>query len=321
MPLSSFCKRTSSTKNRPRPRALFPTSMKRPLACLLLSPFPLSAQEAPSILADGAQVQLLADGFKFTEGPAADAAGNVYFTDQPHNRIWKWSTEGKLSLWKEPAGRANGLYFDPAGRLIACADEKNELWRLSLPEGRVEVLVGQLGGRRLNGPNDVWVHPDGGIYFTDPFYKRDYWTRGPAELEGQHVYYLAKNATAPAAVARDLQQPNGLVGSADGQILYVADIRAKQTWRYAVHPDGSLADKVLFCPMGSDGMTLDAAGNLYLTGQGVTVFNSQGTKIGHIPINESWTANACFGGALGDTLFITAMDSLYAVKTKVKWAR
>ncbi len=295
--------------------------MKRALAGLLFPPALHAAPDPAPILAEGAEVQLLADGFKFTEGPAADAAGNVYFTDQPNNRIWKWSTEGKLSLCREPAGRANGLYFDPAGRLIACADEKNELWRLTLPDGAVEVLVKDLGGRRLNGPNDVWVRPDGGLYFTDPFYKRDYWTRGPSELEGQHVYFLAKNAAAPTAVARDLQQPNGLVGSADGRTLYVADIRAQQTWRYASQPDGTLANKFLFCPMGSDGMTLDAAGNLYLTGKGVTVFNSQGTQIGHIPISESWTANVCFGGKDGATLFITAMDSLYAVKTKQQWAR
>lgn len=296
--------------------------LMKPIIYFLLGlPTLLSAEMPSAVVAEGAMVELAAEGFKFTEGPAADAHGNVYFTDQPNDKILKWSVEGKLSTFKEPAGRSNGLYFAPGGKLIACADGKNELWSIDPADGSVEVLLKDLDGKRFNGPNDVWVRPDGGLYFTDPFYKRDYWTHSEKELDGQHVYFLAKGANAPVPVAKDFEQPNGIVGSADGKTLFVADIRARKTWKYAVQPDGTLTEKTLFCEQGSDGMTLDAAGNLYLTGKGVTVFDPQGKLLGQIPVNESWTANVCFGGKDFDTLFITAMDSLYTLKMKVKGAR
>ena len=295
--------------------------MKAPCAIVLLLSSSVWAVEWPSQIAGGAKVVLLAEGFKFTEGPACDAAGNVYFTDQPNDRIHRWSVDGKLSTFKDPAGRSNGLYFDPDGKLIACADGNNELWRIGVPGGKVEVILKDYGGKRLNGPNDVWVRPDGGLYFTDPFYQRPYWKHQASEQPGQYVYFLAKGSATPVVVAQDLQQPNGIVGSGDGRTVFVADIKAGKTWRYAVQADGTLTEKHLFCSMGSDGMTLDNEGNLYLTGKGVSVFNKEGEQTGHIPINESWTANICFGGPDFDTLFITAMDSLYAVKTKVKGVR
>ncbi len=111
----------------------------------------------------------LAGGFGFTEGPTCDARGDVFFTDQPNDRIMKWSADGTLSTFLQPAGRANGMCFEPSGRLIACADEKTALWSIA-PDGDVSVILSDYGGRPLNGPNDVWVRPDGALYFTDPFY-------------------------------------------------------------------------------------------------------------------------------------------------------
>lgn len=299
----------------------FMAAMKPALFLFPLGFPSLCAAGLPPVIAEGAEVTLLAEGFKFTEGPASDAAGNVYFTDQPNDRIHRWSVEGKLTTFKDPAGRSNGLYFTPDGKLIACADGNNELWRIDTADGKVEVLLKDFAGKRLNGPNDVWVRPDGGLYFTDPFYKRPYWSHEASEQPGQYVYYLAKNSGKPVVVADDLQQPNGIVGTADGKTVFVADIKAGKTWRYTVGPEGTLTEKHLFCSMGSDGMTLDSEGNLYLTGKGVTVFNKAGEQTGHIPVNESWTANICFGGKDFDTLYITAMDSLYAVRTKVKGVR
>src|SRR5437764_787767 len=144
-----------------------------------------------SIIAAGAKLEKLSGGFSFTEGPAVDKDGNVFFTDQPNDRIVKWSAaDGKFSDWLKPAGRANGTYFDKDGNLIACADEKNELWSIA-PDKKVTVLVTNFGGKLLNGPNDLWIRPDGGIYFTDPLYKRNYWKRDPArQQDGEHVYYL-----------------------------------------------------------------------------------------------------------------------------------
>ncbi len=280
----------------------------------------IAAAEPSPVRAANAAPQLLAESFKFTEGPIADAKGNVYFTDQPNDRIMVWTTEGKLETFLQPSGRANGLYFDLQGNLLACADEKNQLWEIS-PEKKVTVLVENFGGKLLNGPNDLWVDPNGGIYFTDPFYKRDYWGRDNKEIEQENVYYLSPNRGSVKVVAKDFKRPNGIVGTPDGRTLYVADLSGRETFSFKIGTNGELSERKHFVGMGSDGMTLDEKGNVYLTGRGVTVFNSDGEKIDGISIDEGWTANVCFGGAGFDTLFITAMDSLYAVKMSVKGAR
>jgi gluconolactonase len=272
------------------------------------------------IVAPGAKLVRLADGFKFTEGPAADRKGNVFFTDQPNNEILKWSVDGKLSVFKNDAGRSNGLYFDDAGNLYACADLNNQLWEIA-PSGKVTVLVKEYEGKKLNGPNDVWVHPNGGVYFTDPFYKRDYWTRGPMEQDGQHVYYLSPDHKKLIRVINDLQQPNGIIGTPDGKRLYVADIKGRKTYTYSINADGTLSDKKVFVDMGSDGMTIDDEGDVYLVGKGVTVFNSRGEKIDSIDVQKPWTANITFGGKDRSTLFITASDSLYSIQTRVHGTR
>ena len=277
------------------------------------------AAEEKTVIAPGAKVVLLADSFAFTEGPAVDADGNVFFTDQPNNKIHKWSVDGKLSTFHDSPGRANGLYFDKKGNLIACADLNNELWSID-PKGNVTILAKDYKGKKLNGPNDAWIDPKGGIYFTDPFYKRPYWDRGPMEQDGQHVYYLTPDKNL-IRVADDLVQPNGIIGTPDGRLLYVTDIGDKKTYVFETKPDGTLSGKKLFCSMGSDGMTIDSEGNIYLTGQGVTVFDKAGEKIEHIAIDEGWTANVCFGGRDMQTLFITASDSLYAIKMRVKGIR
>jgi gluconolactonase len=276
-------------------------------------------KDSSSVTAPGAKLEKLADGFAFTEGPASDAEGNVFFTDQPNDRILKWSTDGKLTTWMQPCGRSNGLCFDRSGNLIACADEKNELWSID-PQKKVTVLVKDYKGKLLNGPNDVWVGADGGIYFTDPFYKRNYWKRGPIEQDVQGVYYLPPDRGKLVRIIDDLQQPNGIIGTPDGKRLYVADIKAKKTYSYDVNADGSLTNKQLFCEMGSDGTTIDEEGNVYLTGKGVTVFDKSGKKIQQIDVNELWTANVCFGGKDRRTLFITASKGLYAIKTRVSGA-
>jgi len=270
-----------------------------------------------SVLAPGATLQKLAGGLAFAEGPACDAQGNVYFTDQPNDRILKWDLDGKLSTFLQPCGRSNGLCFDAQGNLWACADAKNELWRID-PAGKVTVLVKDYQGKLLNGPNDVWVRPDGGVYFTDPYYQRDYWTRGPAEQDVEGVYYLSPDGKNLTRVAADLKKPNGIIGTPDGKTLYVADIRGGRTYAYDPQPDGSLANKRLFCEMGSDGMTIDDEGNVYLTGKGVFVFDRTGKQVEHLDVPENWTGNICFGGRDRQTLFITASRGLYAVRTRVK---
>ena len=296
--------------------------MPRFIPCLVAILLPTLAHgQVPS--AAGAQLKLVADGYKFTEGPAVDPAGNVYFTDQPNDRILKWSAAtGMVETFMQPAGRANGLYFDPAGQLIACADEKGELRRIDPATKQVTVLLDKFGGKLLNGPNDIWVAPGGGMYITDPFYKRDYWHgRDKPEQEKQRVYYLPAGAKVPVIADDTLVQPNGIIGSPDGKLLFVADIGAGKTYQYEIAADGALTKRKLFCEMGSDGMTRDAAGNLYLTGKGVTVFDRDGKKLGNIAIDKSWTANICFGGPGMKTLFITAMDSLFSLEMTVQGTR
>ncbi len=273
--------------------------------------------------AAGASVKLVSEGYLFTEGPAADAEGNVYFTDQPNDRILKWSCDtGKITEFMKNTGRANGLYFVPPRALVACADETGQLRSIDLKTQEVTILVDNFEGKLFNGPNDLWVHPQGGIYFTDPFYKRDYWkNRDAPELEKQSVYFLPMGSKTLSAVDDALVQPNGIIGTSASRTLYVADMGAGKTYQYTIAPDGKLTGRKLFCEMGSDGMAIDTSGNVYLTGKGVTVFDHTGKKLGEIPIPEDWTANVTFGGKDHKTLFITAMDSLYSLEMTVAGAR
>jgi len=288
---------------------------------LLLSATFFVANAQKSIIASGAKVEKLSDIFSFTEGPHADKKGNVYFTDQPNDLVYIWSVDGKLTRFGS-FGRANGMYFDRDGRLLTCSDMDNQLWSVGM-DGSHTVLVADYNGKRLNGPNDVWVNPKtGGIYFTDPLYRRNYWTRDPAmQQEGQYLYYLKPDRKTVVIADTEFRQPNGIIGTPDGKKLYVADIGDRKTYVYDIQPDGSLANKKLFCSMGSDGMTIDNKGNIYLTGRGVTVFNSKGEQIEQIPVEANWTANVCFGGKDMKTLFITASQYLYSLRMNVKGVR
>jgi gluconolactonase len=262
--------------------------------------------------------QLISKQFAFTEGPAADKNGNVFFTDQPNNTIWKYSTDGKLILFHDKTGRSNGMYFDKKGNLLTCADEQNQIWSFS-PDGKhTEILLNDFNGHKFNGPNDMWVDGKGGIYITDPYYQRDYWTRKNPEIDGEKVYYLPPGQKQAVMVSDKLKKPNGIAGTPDGKYLYVADIGGDKTYRFTIGPNGSLTEQQLFTAKGSDGMTLDDEGNVYLTGKGVTIFNPKGEKIGWIDIPESWTANLCFSGKNRDVLFITASKAVYTFQMKVK---
>ena len=230
-----------------------------------------------------------------------------------------WGTDGELSTFMQPCGRSNGMFFDTKGNLWSCADEKNELWRIS-PDKSIEVILNKYNGKLLNGPNDLWVAPDGSIYFTDPYYKRSWWDHAEMPQDKQCVYFLSADRKTLKRVEDELLQPNGIVGTPDGRILYVADIRGNKTWTYLINADGTLTGKKLFCEMGSDGMTIDAKGNIYLTGKGVTIFDKTGKRIGNISVPEDWTANVCFGGKNRKALFITASKGFYMVRTRIKGA-
>jgi gluconolactonase len=283
----------------------------------------LSSVLFAAVTAPDANVEKLSSVFAFTEGPTSDPKGNVYFTDQPNDKIYKWTIDGKLETFLTGGERSNGLYFDADGvTLLACADLHYRIIAIS-PDGKITPLAETYNGKRFNSTNDLWRDPKGGIYFTDPYYKRNWWADANKGQDGEHTYYLKPDRKTVIRVSDDLTQPNGIIGTPDGKTLYIADIRGGKTYSYTINADGTLSNKKLFCELGSDGMTIDNEGNVYLTGKGVTVFNSAGEKIDHIAIKEPWTANVCFGGKEQDTLFITASKSLYAVKMRTKgvtWA-
>ena len=264
------------------------------------------------IVASGAMPQKLADGFRFTEGPAVDAQGNIFFTDIPNSRIHKWSLDGRLSTFLEDSGRANGLFFDSDGNLLACAGGRGQLLSID-PQGKVTVIADKHKGKPFNSPNDLWRHPKGGIYFTDPRYGR----REDLPQDGEHVYFLSADRKRLIRVIDDMVRPNGIVGTADGKRLYVADHGADKTYVYTINPDGTLSGKRLFAAQGSDGMTLDERGNVYLTKNAVLVFDSAGKQIETVEVPER-PANVCFGGKDKRTLFITAQTSLYSLRMQVK---
>lgn len=272
------------------------------------------------LIQPGATLQKISDQFSFTEGPAVDKKGNIFFTDQPNDKIWKYDTEGKLSVFMDKSGRSNGLYFDKKGNLVACADENSELWSVS-PDKKVTVLLKNFKGVRFNGPNDLWIDKKGGIYFTDPYYQRDYWERKKPDMDAQKLYYLAKGAQQAIVVDADFVRPNGIIGTADSKWLYVADIGDNKTYKYKINEDGSLINRQLFVQQGSDGMTLDSKGNLYITGKGVTVYDLSGKRIGNIPVPSNWVGNICFGGKDRKTLFITASESVYTLRMLVRGER
>jgi gluconolactonase len=283
------------------------------------------AQTVSPIIADGAAVEKVGTGYGFTEGCTADKDGNVFFTDQnkdPGGQILRWSAEdGKITVWLEPSGRSNGQRFAPNGDLITCADEHCQLWRIT-PDKKVTVLVKDYNGKLLDGPNDVWVLPNtGGMYLTDPFYRRRWW--GPEHATPQQdkraVYYLTPDAKTLTRVIDDLMMPNGIGGTPDGKILYVADINGRKTFKYDVQPDGSLTNKTLLCNAGSDGMTMDNQGNIYCTQNGIQVFDKTGQQIERIPSPEGQQpANIAIGGKEHNILFMAARTSVYTLKLKVK---
>lgn len=305
------------TKNNPDPmnRSTFSKNTTLITLLFMLITLPANGQEN-DIVAEGAVPQKAGTGYAFTEGPAVSSDGSIYFTDQPNDRIYQWVENEGITRWLEGTERANGMYFNHDDKLVACADEQN---RIILFESRQErkVLVEGFEGKHLNGPNDLWIAPNGDIYFTDPYYHRNYWPEGQSEVqEARGVYRLTPNGEV-TRVIDDYKQPNGIIGTPDGKRLYVADIEDQKIWRYMIQPDGSLADKTFFAPHGSDGMTIDNRGNIYLTMGRVWVYSPEGVLIREIEIPES-PSNLCFGGKNRDILFITARTSVYTLKMNVR---
>jgi sugar lactone lactonase YvrE len=280
-------------------------------------------------LDDDVDIEKVAEGCRFTEGPAADADGNLFFSDSPNNRIMVLRSNGKTEVWKQPCGRANGMNFDADGRLVTCCAQGDggarEVQRYE-HDGSVTVLASQYEGKRLNSPNDLCFDPQGRIYFTDPRYG----DRSDLEQDVMGVYRI-ENDGQLTRVIDDVETPNGILMTPDGRTIYLVDnnpdeggARTLLTYGYDVGTDTWLRKAELydFAPgRGGDGMVLDMEGNVYLTAGvgelgGVYVFSAQGQQYSFLPTPETPT-NCTFGGPDLSTLYITASTSVYAVECQV----
>ncbi|MGQ9454223.1 MAG: SMP-30/gluconolactonase/LRE family protein [Armatimonadota bacterium] len=268
-------------------------------------------------MANNYNVEKIASGLQFTEGPVWSPRNTLFFTDIPANRIYELTRDGQLKIYREPSGNANGLTFDKQGRLIACEHSNRRVTRTE-KDGTVTVLADRYHGKRLNSPNDVVVKSDGSIYFTDPTYgiKNE-----EQELDFQGVYLIRPDGQLEILV-RDFKMPNGLCFSPDEKRLYIADSSELAHIRvFDVNTDGSLSNGRIFAkttgPGGPDGMKVDLNGNLYVAGPGgVWIFNPEGKNI-HIISTPEVPANLAWGDEDGKTLYITARTSVYKVRLAV----
>lgn len=260
----------------------------------------------------GASAIKLTGGFQFTEGPAADTHGNVYFTDKPRSNIWKWSDTTGLSLWRTNSGGANGLYYWTNDCLYACEEFLHRVTKIDMAQN-VTMLVSNYNSKAFNTPNDLWVSPAGSIYFTDPYWP---WNSSPQGVCA--VYWLGPGSTTAVRIITTLQQPNGILGTPDLKRLYVADDQGKTTYVFSIVEDGVVTNRRFFAPIQCDGMTLDDGGNVYLTDwagtrRHIVVYDEDGVQIDQLIVPED-PQNVVRGGTDGRTLYITANTSLYAAR-------
>ena len=310
----------------------------------------MTERSAPPLLALPAQ--FLAEGsslstatvIAFTEGPAVDADGSVYFSDIWNNRIMKLAADGSQSVFRADSGRTNGNTFDQLGRLLSCEGAemgpggRRRVVRTDLKTGEVTVLTDRYEGVRYNSPNDVVVDGRGRIYFTDPCYG----DRSSMEMEMEGVYRIDPDGSVTRILQQpDIQRPNGIAITPDDRTLYLVDSNPnaggnRKIWAFDLATNGSVSNQRLvydFSPSrGGDGMRLDVEGNLWIAAgvnrarregettahpAGVYGISPAGKLLGCIPVPEDLITNLAFGGQDKKTLYITAGKSLFKIQTKV----
>jgi len=297
---------------------------------LVVIAFPAYSEEGSgSLIAPGEKIQKLADGMKFTEGPAwIPAKKTLVFSDIPNSKLMQWREGDGLSVFRQ-SEQSNGNILDLQGRLISCQHAGRNLVRTET-DGKITVLADKFDGKRFNSPNDVAVRSDGTLWFTDP----PWGLTGPGELTGNWVFKLDPATGTVEAVIKDLAMPNGIIFSPDESRLYVADTGGHERLSspefrklragihcYEVSKDGKLGKQLFQIGQGSDGMRADVKGNLYTTNGGkVQIYSADGKKLDQIDVPEG-PANCCFGGDDLKTLFITARTSLYSIRMKVPGAK
>ncbi len=284
---------------------------------------------APSIIPAGAQLERVYQGSAFAEGPAADADGNVYFSDCPNNRILLYQpATGETSVWQEPSGRANGMNFDHQGRLVVCCDGKDggaRAVRRYEADGSITTLASHYNGKLLNAPNDLCFDNEGRIYFTDPRYGYTH----DLEQECMAVYRIEHDGSL-TRVIDDAETPNGILITPDNKTIYLVDHNpklggARTLLAYDRDPQGQWQRRGVLHDFvtghGGDGMVLDIEGNIYLTAgeaekAGIYLFAPDGQQIGFIPTGEI-PGNCTFGGPDLRTLYIAASSSLYRIELAI----
>ena len=275
-----------------------------------------------SLVGEGAKVEKLAGGMRFTEGPVWLPAGKkLVFSDIPNSKLMQWSAAEGLSVFQK-SEQANGNILDLEGRIISCQHAARNLVRIDA-KGKLTVLADKFDGKRFNSPNDVAVRSDGTLWFTDP----PWGLRGEHEIPGHWVFKLSPKSGKVEVLLKDMAMPNGIVFSPDEKRVYIADTGGHRRHPdpkfhkfpdsircYVVSADGKLGKKLFQIDEGSDGMAVDVKGNLYTTHGGkVNIFDADGKKLQQIAVPEG-PANVCFGGADLKTLFITARTSLYSLR-------
>jgi gluconolactonase len=272
------------------------------------------------LISPDAKLETLVSGLGFTEGPVWDKKGFLYVSDEELNKIFRIYRDGRkeevISL-----GDPDGNTYDQQQRLIDCASVLRAIIRVD-ESGKYEILADKFEGKKFNGPNDVVMGPDGGLYFTDP--TLDLPQGQKKELAFQGVYRLDVGGRV-TLLTSELSQPNGLAFSPDGKKLYVDDSEKRNIRVYDFLADGTIANGRIFGEEPGkkgegvpDGMKVDESGNLYVTGpQGIWVWDSNGRHLGTILTPEQ-PANLAWGDADWSTLYITATTSVYRLKTSAR---
>jgi gluconolactonase len=298
----------------------------------------------PAGLVDPNSKVVSATVIAFTEGPAADADGNIYFSDIINSRIMRLSTDGQLSVFRADSGRTNGNLFDREGRLVSCEGAemgpggRRRMVRTDMRTGEITVLTERYEGKRYNSPNDLAIDGQGRIYFTDPRYG----DRSDMEMDIEGVYSIDPNGTVTRVLQQPtVQRPNGIAISPDDKRLYLVDSNPglngnRRIWAFDIQSDGRLDHQRLvydFAPgRGGDGMRLDVEGNLWVAAgistprgtaettdnpPGIYVIAPAGKLLGRIPIPEDLITNLTFAGPEKKMLYVTAGKSLYKIRVNV----